>query len=196
MLIYSHSLIGKTVHKYILDNLGFNLSLADIKYGCMKPDFYPKLMAIPHYKNESFEVISQMILSLQKTKIPVSSKQINHFSMELGVILHYITDYFCYPHNNDHLDKISSHFIYEINLDKELRKYISVSSGILNINLYVEDHNNLKSSLIDFIEGKHKQYLESCPSMNNDIRYGLQACCVVALGIITSVILKSSQEVA
>lgn len=196
MLVYSHSLIGKTIYKYISHDFRINLSLVDIKNGCMKPDFYPKLMAIPHYKNESFEIISQMILSLQNTKLPVSPKQIRHFSNELGVILHFITDYFCYPHNNQVLDKLPAHLIYEINLHKELKKYISSSSEVLDINLNVEDYSNLNTSLIYFIEGKHKQYMEDNPSLLNDVIYGLQACCVVALGIITSVILKSSQEAA
>ncbi|MFL0268757.1 zinc dependent phospholipase C family protein [Candidatus Clostridium radicumherbarum] len=196
MLVYSHNLIGKTIHKYILDNLGFRLELRDLRYGCMKPDFAPKLIAIPHYKNESFEIISDMILALQNTPLPVNSKQLKHFSAELGVVLHYITDYFCYPHNNKRIDKMPVHFFYELNLDRELRKYVSSPLEVINNNLDLKAYNNINVSIIDFIELKHRQYMKECPSLLNDVVYGLQCCYVVAIGIINSLIIQGSHEAA
>jgi hypothetical protein len=162
----------------------------------MKPDFLPKLIAIPHYKNESFGIVSDMILALQNTPLPVNSKQLKHFSAELGVVLHYVTDYFCYPHNNESIDKMPLHFFYELNLDRELRKYLSSHLEVINNNLDFKAYNNKNVSLIDFIELKHRQYMKECPSLLNDVVYGLQCCYVVAIGIINSLITQGSQEAA
>lgn len=196
VLVYSHNLIGKTIYKYIIDNLGFKLELKDLRYGCMKPDFSPKLIAIPHYKNESFGILTDMILALKNTSLPVNSKQLKHFSSELGVVLHYITDYFCYPHNNESIDKMPLHFFYELNLDRELRKFLSSPSEAISSNLDLKAYNDINVSLIDFIELKHKQYMKECPSLLNDVVYELQCCFVVATQIINSLKIQSSQEAA
>ncbi|QGU95887.1 hypothetical protein GOM49_13000 [Clostridium bovifaecis] len=42
--------------------------------------------------------------------------------MELGIVVHYLTDYFCYPHNNKKYDFKPIHFIYENRLAYALRK--------------------------------------------------------------------------
>jgi hypothetical protein len=196
VLVSSHNVIGKTIYNYILANLGVKLSLQDIKNGCMMPDFHPKFMSIPHYKSKSFETIAQMILSLQNTNFSVSPKHMSRFSTDLGIILHYITDYFCYPHNDAEADKMPYHVFYEIKLDKELRKYISSPFWMLDMNLEVEGCSNFRTSLIDLIEVKHKRYMNERPNLLNDVIYGLQSCCVVASEVINSVILKSSGEVA
>lgn len=196
MLVNSHSLIGKTIHKYVKDNLGFNLSAADLKYGCIKPDFHPKLIAISHYKSKSFDTIAQMIISLQNSKLPLSSKDVSHFSTELGVILHYIADYFCYAHNNKNIDKLPAHLFYEINLDRELKKYLSSTSGLLNEKFPLEACGAIENPLVAFIEERHKEYMKEHPSPLNDVIYGLQACCTTASGIVGAVILSAKREAA
>lgn len=196
MLVTSHSIIGKTIHDYIFNSLGVKLSLSDLRYGCMLPDFHPKFISIPHYKSKSFETVSQMILSIQKSSFSGLPKHISRFSTDLGIILHFITDYFCYPHNNIQADRMPYHIIYEINLEKELRKYISNRFRISNFNLEVEACMNFNTNLMDFIQIKHKQYMNEAPGPLNDVVYGLQCCCVIAAMITNGVVLKSTKEVA
>lgn len=195
MICSSHSLVAKAVHKCVLDNLGFNLTLTDVKFGCMKPDFFPKLIALPHYKEKSFKAIAQMIWELQNAK-PTGLKEIRNFSMELGVVLHYISDYFCYAHNNKVLDRMPSHLFYEISLDIELRKYLSNALSDLHIDMNEEDHRNLNISIVEYIEGKHKQYMEDCHSLRNDVTYGMQACYITAISIVTAMMVNNMKEAA
>jgi hypothetical protein len=106
--------------------------------------------------------------------------------MEFGVILHYIADYFCYPHNNKLMNKMPNHILYEMNLELEIRKYLSKSFEPTDLNLTNYDYINLKKSLIHYIEEKHKKYLKEKPSIFNDIHYSLKVCSIVALNIYIS----------
>ena len=196
VLMQSHLLIAKTIHKLILDSYDIDLSLNDLKIGCIKPDFSPRLVNLPHYKNKSFQDISQMINALKSDKLPESFNKVNSFSNELGVILHYLTDYFCSPHNDRLMDKMPTHFIYELNLDYELRKYLKATNILTVPNLSSEDYANINISLIQYIDEKHNQYLKIKPSLSNDIQYILQVCSVAAIGIITSVIIRTYPKTA
>lgn len=192
LLANSHYTIGKTIHKYILDNVGVNLSLSDIRYGCIIPDFKPRFISIPHYKSKSFETVAQMILSLQNSNFYMSSKQMSSFSTDLGVILHYITDYFCYPHNDAKTDKMPYHIFYEIALNRELKKYLASPSWMMDMSLEAKGLSKYRTSVIDLIEEKHNQYLKETPSLLNDVIYGLQCCCMVASKVINSAVLKAA----
>ena len=97
--------------------------------------------------------------------LPESLNQVKFFSNELGVILHYLTDYFCSPHNDRLMDKMPAHFIYELNLDNELRKYLKTPNLLPVPNLINEDYANINISLIHYIEEKHNQYLKIKPRL-------------------------------
>jgi hypothetical protein len=196
MQVYSHLLIARKIHKYILDNLGFNMSLNNLKYGCIKPDFSPKLARIPHYKKDSFYFISELITKMESCQLPNTVGEMNLLSSQLGVILHYIIDYFCFAHNNIFMNKIIPHFIYEVNLGSELKKYLSSYENLPDIELTEEDNINVKKSIIDYIENKHQEYLSDIQSIENDIYYSLQVCEVVTLQLITSMSSKTLMGVA
>jgi hypothetical protein len=196
MHFQSHLLIGKVIHEFILDNYGVNLNPVLLIYGCIKPDISPKLINIPHYKEKSFSIISNRINALQKTTLPKNQKEMTSFSMELGIIIHYITDYFCYAHNNKDTNKLSEHFIYEINLHSDLRKYLSKEFNTGSIGLSLDDKDALETSLVEYIQLKHECYLKEIPKTYVDVRYALEVNCVLALSIITSAIIKGYPQVA
>jgi hypothetical protein len=195
--MYSHLLIGRTVYNFILNNFGFKLNYNSLEIGCIKPDISTELINIPHYKEKSFDFIIEKINSLKEVALPESQRELKKFSCDLGIVLHYISDYFCYAHNDKLMDRMPQHFFYEMNLELELRKYLTKSSfKSMDIYLTKEDHNNLKKSLICYINEKHKQYTEEKSRVSNDIYYTLQVNHVVALQIITASIVKAFPEVA
>lgn len=117
----SHFIIAKALYKSFSKNLNIELDLNSFRYGCIKPDFTPSLMRISHYKDKSFEKICSRITSLENNTFPETKEDMKKFSMELGIVAHYLTDYFCYPHNNKKYDFKPIHFMYENRLAYALR---------------------------------------------------------------------------
>lgn len=181
MFIPTHMLIANCVNKAIEDNNRFKLNSECFLYGNIKPDITPKFIAIPHYKDASFEYIMKMIASIEIQTLPTSAKQLKSFSVMLGVINHYLTDYFCYAHNNKSLDKFAPHMLYENKL--AIKFYSTDLKRICNNSITAVSRNH-NQYIRDYVEFKHYEYMNIKPSMNKDILYSVEVCAAVSYLIV------------
>ena len=80
------------------------------------------------------------------------------FWRRAGEIMHYIADYFTFPHNKTFDGSLRQHNTYEKHLKNELKDF--VESGRADI--YVEKNLRFDSlnQLIDYIRERHKVYLD------------------------------------
>lgn len=191
MFIQTHILIAKYINKVIQKNFNITISSNSFRYGSIKPDIDPRMLSIPHYKNDSFDIIMKMIVSLQKYNLPLHDKELKIFSAKLGVINHYLTDFFCFPHNDAKSRHLVPHLIYEnklaqefykINLDKICTKTISSITKSSNIKMK------------EYIEMRHIEYMNSKPSINKDIFYSVEICTTVSYMIVYNCLNNISTE--
>ena len=89
----THILIAGKIDEIINDKLQTTLNTKGLKYGSIKPDITPKLLRMKHLKNRSINQISSMIEDMKNTKYPETKRGKLRFSMNLGIIMHYITDF-------------------------------------------------------------------------------------------------------
>ena len=104
--------IRKLVEKHLpikLDKVGFML-------GNIKPDFAPRLVKIPHYRDDAIHFVKSEIKALLNYQIIEHTKCTRYFSQRLGVILHYLSDFFCYAHSKNFKGNMFNHYLYEIGL--------------------------------------------------------------------------------
>lgn len=115
MNFLTHVLISRTIYrklskKMVLDRKAFC-------YGNIKPDLSPQCLRNPHILENYLFIIqndSNRMLDLVRNAADYSNKE---FSTDLGVICHYICDFFCYCHISQELyHKLLRHFLYEIRL--------------------------------------------------------------------------------
>jgi len=114
----THKLIGNVIGQNIERHNVSNFSGHAFEYGCILPDLLRRYRKIPHYKEQSFPYIKNQISDL------LEPKGTNRFmnSLKLGIITHYICDYFCWAHNlHENEDKIT-HAIYETRLMYRFKK--------------------------------------------------------------------------
>ncbi|MEA4847792.1 MAG: zinc dependent phospholipase C family protein [Clostridiaceae bacterium] len=196
MITQSHSLIGKIVFSAISEHTEVKLVEHLLKYGCIKPDLTPRLRAIPHFKDKSFDFITYMIEEMRSRSLPESKRQLEMLSINLGVIMHYIADYFCYAHNNEYYNSLLPHFIYESGLamafasaDLEKIRNDAVAS-------VKQKHIVTKKWLREYIEKRHREYVNCKRSMETDISYSVEACVTVAYVIIASCVMNSKEAAA
>lgn len=192
MLIYSHKKMSEFIYSNIEENTSFALNKFMFKLGNMSPDvpFYYK--HLKHYKYQNFEYILQMINDLSEINPSESVAKLNLYSYRLGVITHYVCDYFCLPHHDRdaYKDKLKEHLIYEKRMHKDVKTY--------------NNENTLYDDLVDFNDINIKfivdtfmtKYIDDNTSSQNDIRYAISASSLVCSILLLHSLTVSSERLA
>ena len=127
MLVNTHMILANNLFK-IANSNGIDLIYKNrFLWGKLKPDCIPKYKKIKHYYNESIAMIILKINRLSKLTISDINNDYGRgkFSEELGIICHFICDYFCLPHNKrwEFKNAMKKHVIYENTLAKIAKVY-------------------------------------------------------------------------
>ena len=182
MLPITHRLISEHVHHNVKDTLGVELNKSCLIYGSVKPDIAPKLLMMDHFKPQSFDIIMDEIHDLSQFRLIDNKQFMRFFSTQIGIVTHFIADFFCVPHNDrrTYKNNFINHVIYENTLHKELKSFndtVKVSYNSFNVD------NLTPFTIKKVIDYYHKEYslLEETPI--NDIKCSLHAATAIALYI-------------
>ncbi|WP_438520937.1 zinc dependent phospholipase C family protein [Clostridium sp.] len=182
MLMNNHKMIAD----YILDNMRDDrLHLINRKrfiWGNIKPDCASRYKFKKHYYNESIDMVVEMIEKLSSLSISEINNEssIGKFSGVLGVVCHFLTDYYCLPHHQrwEFKNAMRPHVVYERELSKVSKNY----------KVNVIKNNNLKASNIrEFIDGTLEIYAID-QSFENDLNFAYYVCSSIFDMIIESVV--------
>jgi len=138
-------------------------------FGCIEPDYnilsYLKgslkiqLLKGHNFKN-SEQHMRRMIEKLQQR----SRWRMREYYC-LGKLIHYVSDAFTYPHNENFVNGIKEHRHYEGRLNYCFKNYIALQQ------IQVE---NAYKSVIDAVGSLHRQYIIASAGIQNDVRYILE----------------------
>mgnify|MGYP000864638594 CR=1 FL=1 len=154
----SHITIGKCIGRELIEDKYRNSFIT----GNVIPDINPSFLLMRH----------EIDYTLNKVKMDIrlASNELyagHNFYIRLGIISHYISDYFTLPHNKIYKGTIKDHCIYEGDLKrimKEKVKYKGIPKeelvDILNYN-----------DLIEFIISKHGEYSNTDGGIEIDCKY-------------------------
>ena len=153
-------------------------------WGNIKPDYVPKYKKIKHYYNESIDMTINKIKKLSSLSISDIYYDYgkNKFSEELGVVCHFLCDYFCYPHYDrwEFKKALKKHVTYENKLAKVAKTYSP--RGYINENISA---NNIKN----FIEDNLELYkLKS--GYKNDLEYAHYICNSIISFILDEIVMN------
>lgn len=156
--------------------------------GNIIPDFKPKYIKTSHSFNQDNNRIFNKIINLYNIYEIKSKREMEVYSENLGIILHYLTDFFCYAHSSKFNGNTFNHFIYEAqlwiyfknNYDKIMKEYLNLDIEKLNIN-----------NILNLIYKNFYNYNCLNNSYLNDIEYSLKICSIIAISSINiSMLLK------
>ena len=165
----THALYAKNVAEHIFLVYGVKLKRYSLIYGAIKPDASTVFAKHPHYINVSLDNLCEttdMLIDNIEGRNELESRA---FAKELGVILHYIADYFCRVHNDvngeKHL-KNFKHIRYELKLHRVIKKYELEAlreevTNDLDYDLKKIDMISFK----DYIIYKHNRYMKDAGKM-------------------------------
>lgn len=120
MILNTHLTISNALIENLDSSKSFFISEKNFIYGNIKPDITSKYVLHKHYLKESFDMIINKINSLCKLSLDFIEKyfSISKFSQELGVICHFLCDFFCVPHSQrwEFSHSFKKHVVYEKDL--------------------------------------------------------------------------------
>lgn len=113
MFFFTHLFIADVLYQQLHKEV--ELDRRAFIYGNIKPDL-PSTKRVHHTLDHCLTTVCVYSNELMNTE-----KSIKDFSLQLGEICHYVSDFFCYYHLNEELhNKNCHHFFYEIRLHMEL----------------------------------------------------------------------------
>lgn len=173
------------------DSLELNQHKKAFYLGSILPDCKPSFLTEKHQFNGTFEKVQGYIRDLTENCVFEERDQKSYWR-RVGEVVHYIADYFTFPHNEIYPGNLKDHCMYEKELKLYLREYLN-SEEAMEKQSSLRDFCSVES-LIDFIRQEHREYLRTFHSVAEDCRYIIQLCRNVVRGIVQLLQVKRAPQ--
>lgn len=198
----THKIVAKIVHDRIKEKYNVNLNLDKMLWGSIAPDVLPYYKTKRHYFDESGDYIAREISKLiyfsrySYSEGNESKLFINYMSKKLGIIMHYLCDFVCYPHayKMTFIENLRKHVKYEQDLalyardnkflEESFRDVISCEDINFFENFDIKLEKKVKAYLIKVIE----EYKDSNHSFDNDLNFALNLSTNISILVIESIL--------
>lgn len=180
----THVIIAKEIHQDVEKNLNIKLDKTQLIFGSVKPDIYSGLPKLKHFKPQSFDAICREIQKVSSVSLSDNRAHLAYISQKIGIITHYVADYFCVPHNDrkTYQDHFWDHLKYEGALHKSFKNTISDRDHKVNL---VQGIDFTKLNQVKrYLDALHQRYESQGENMENDIDSSLFAVKAVASMIV------------
>ena len=176
----SHILLAR----YRADQLTVDESLQSHRkafcLGSILPDIRPSFVVKKHEYFSTFGEIQEKMLQLVEHG-PLEGKE-RVYWRNFGEVLHYVADYFTFPHNRTYTGSLYEHSQYEKILKQRLK--ICIKSGAAGAYVFRDVYFKNLEELTEFIQVSHTSYLRKKRNITEDIQYILMVCYQVIQGIV------------
>ena len=149
--------------------------------GSILPDLKPSFIKVKHEYEGTIDMVRAFINHLVENWELYQEDQ-RSFMMHVGEVLHYVTDYFTYPHNSIYEGSLKDHCVYEGELKNYLVDYIRSGAASADEQRLYRFYN--VDDLLDYLGRKHQEYLQGEHTMEADCRYSTQVCRQMMAGVI------------
>lgn len=153
--------------------------------GSILPDLTPKMITSPHEFHTSFDSLRDNIRILVADAEDGECRE-RVLWRRIGVVMHYLADYFTFPHNETYQGSLKDHCLYERDMKHTLREYVRTQEAerIFEAQQIWADKITTMSELFAHIEKTHDEYLKKEHTVADDCRWILEMCSQVLLAIV------------
>ncbi len=192
MNVFNHIIISMKIKRSVEDNFPVKLKTLKYLYGSIKPDISRKFSDIPHYKADSEEFVKEELEKILQTDYSDLLESKGDFSERLGVLTHYLSDFFCHAHSERFDGGRLSHGIYEMKLMFYCGVKLRKVSRLHRQNTY--SSGVFCSDICGFIDRLHVVYSDSerIPSLIDDISFAHEACFAMYFTVLASCLAEES----
>lgn len=149
--------------------------------GSILPDCKPSFLTKRHEIKGTFEDLRKYVLDLT-TQYDVHDRNARKYFLNLGQVIHYVADYFTFPHNDTYPGNIKDHCVYEKELKDTLEEYLKLDE----LKKKQEEVKKFKTpeALLDYVLKMHEEYLKLKNTVVEDCRYIVDVCLTVVVAIV------------
>lgn len=145
--------------------------------GSILPDCKPSFLTVRHEMEGTFPMVQQEMKRLveQRKDFQINTRV---FYRNLGEIIHYIADYFTFPHNAHYTGSLKDHCAYEQQLKISLKEYIESGEAFRNC-VWIRENAcilNSTEAICDFIQMAHDRYVKIKNTVEGDCRQIVALC--------------------
>lgn len=182
-MMNTHKTLGENIMKHANSKSIYLLSRKKFIWGNIKPDCTPKYKRMKHYYDESIDMVIENIQYLSSLKLEdiYYKMTIGKFSEELGVICHFLCDFFCAPHyyrwEFKSTKAVKHHMLYEQKLAKLAKEY--KPKFVINTTITPEN-------IREFIINLQEQY-DGCFDYETDLAFAYYVCDSILNMILNSI---------
>jgi hypothetical protein len=183
LLPQTHTIIANLIHEDIVKDHNIRLNKNQLIFGSIKPDLYSGLPKLRHFKPQSFPVICQEISSLSAGLVQDNRAAVAAVSRNIGIVTHYVADYFCTPHNDrlTYKHHIIDHLKYENTLHQVFDETRLAPTRVLPAQWL--DFAN-PEQVMNYLDDLHRHYETGDGGFMGDLIASLQATRAVASMIV------------
>lgn len=150
--------------------------------GSILPDCKLSFLMRKHEFTGTFEALQENIKSLS-SDYELFLTNGRAYCRRLGEVIHYIADYFTFPHNGHYNGSLKQHCKYEKHLKWRLKDYIRQNTSFLETHSF----SNVQE-LFEYIINMHEEYRKRQGNLQKDCEYIVRLCQVVVMGILSLLI--------
>lgn len=176
----SHILLAR----YLADQMQTTASLQSHRkafcLGSILPDIKPSFITKRHEFYGTFEEVKERMRELADVRLDESNQRV--YWRRFGEVIHYMADYFTFPHNKTYTGSLAQHNHYEKVLKNELKSCIQGGEACRYLQPAIRF--DTFATLIDYIEAAHERYLNKLRCVEEDIRFILNMCFQVIQGLV------------
>ncbi|MDD5804577.1 zinc dependent phospholipase C family protein [Blautia sp. HCP3S3_H10_1] len=176
----SHILVAR----YLADQIPAAKSLQSHRkafcLGSILPDIKPSFLTKKHEYFGTFEEIQNKMKTLIDSSPQEGKERV--YWRRFGEVMHYMADYFTFPHNKNFTGNLYEHNKYEKHLKNHLKRYIE-SGAAGQIVIEPVSFDNFQE-LVNYIQKVHERYLLKERNIAEDVQYILRTCLQVICGIL------------
>ncbi|GAA4294924.1 hypothetical protein GCM10023142_32340 [Anaerocolumna aminovalerica] len=141
--------------------------------GSILPDCVPSFVTRRHNIEETFDLLKEEIIKITDD-YDMNKGITGYYCRHLGVITHYIADYFTFPHTKLFTGTMREHCSYEKELKFALKSYVN-SEAVQQIYDRKERFKTV-DEICNFIKEMHAEYLKAMKAIKMDCMYIVKLC--------------------
>lgn len=178
MLCETHKLIASKLYETVKSEYGKYIDYQSLLEGSIAPDNVPSMIIIPHTKKNSSGFLNKQIQYLINCS-SIQDFNPKDFSYRLGIVIHFVSDYFCTAHNHYLYINPVVHHIYE----RKLKNYFKRNISGLILNSATKNSDSLEK-IRSFLDEKHIQFKSLKQHLENDFIFTMEATAFTTASIL------------
>ncbi len=178
----THLGLSSIIRREVERKTGIKMDRLAYIYGTIKPDFSTYVFTVPHFMNKASGFVQGQIKELMDKPLSGTVKLDREFSERLGIITHYLSDFFCRPHFHSYEGTLIHHYFYEKRLWRYFKRN-SVKSRQVSCSININMHDS-PVSVWKAVEDFHRRYALRRTSFATDITFAIKICVCVIISIV------------